>query len=127
MRYVPRSAALTPLPEAGTLFRALGDTTRLRILNLLAAGELCVCDVVAILDLPQSTVSRHLAALLRVGLVRVAHRGRFAHYGLAEPAGGLHRALGRVVRDAPRTVAALARERGAGARAAAARAAHPCD
>ncbi|HEX9779019.1 MAG TPA: metalloregulator ArsR/SmtB family transcription factor, partial [Geopsychrobacteraceae bacterium] len=51
------------------LFKALSDETRLRILALLQAGELCVCDLMAILDLPQSTVSRHLAYLRNAGLV----------------------------------------------------------
>ena len=43
------------------IFKALSDETRLRILALLHSGELCVCDLMVALDLPQSTVSRHLA------------------------------------------------------------------
>ncbi|MFN2315158.1 MAG: ArsR/SmtB family transcription factor [Gemmatimonadales bacterium] len=76
--------------HADALFKGLGDPTRLRILNLLAAGELCVCDIVEILALPQSTISRHLGYLLRVELVEVSRTGRFAHYQLAEPQSSLH-------------------------------------
>ena len=52
------------------LFRALADETRLRILGLLLqSGELCVCDITATLQLPQSTVSRHLSYLKNAGWV----------------------------------------------------------
>jgi ArsR family transcriptional regulator len=53
------------------LFRAFSDRTRLRILHLLQEGELCVCDLVSVLRVPQPTASRHLAYLRRAGLVRV--------------------------------------------------------
>ena len=65
------------------VFRALSDRTRLRILNLLRAGELCVCDIVDLLDIPQSTASRHLAYLRRVRLVAARQDGRWAFYRLA--------------------------------------------
>lgn len=120
------AASTTPLARADALFRGLADPTRLRLLNLLVAGELCVCDLVALLELPQSTVSRHLAALRRSGLIEVSARGRFSHYRLAGAAGPLHAALVRIVRDADRTIATLARERRAAARAVAARAQEPC-
>jgi ArsR family transcriptional regulator len=65
------------------LFRGFADPTRLRILNILAAGELCVCDIVEILDVPQPTVSRHLAYLRRCALVEVTRDWKYAHYRLA--------------------------------------------
>lgn len=65
------------------LFRGFADPIRLRVLNVLAAGELCVCDIVEILELPQPTVSRHLAYLRRCGLVEVTRDWKFAHYRLA--------------------------------------------
>ena len=65
------------------LFRGFADPTRLRILNVLAAGELCVCDIVGILDLAQPTVSRHLAYLRRCELVEVKRSWKYAHYRLA--------------------------------------------
>ncbi len=75
------------------LFRAFADPTRLRILNLLAAGEACVCHVVASLRQPQSKVSRHLAALRRAGLVRDRKDGLWRRYSLAEARGQVHREL----------------------------------
>lgn len=64
------------------IFKALSDETRLRILALLGAGELCVCDLMAALDLPQSTVSRHLAYLRNAGLVEDERRGVWMFYRL---------------------------------------------
>lgn len=78
-------AATKPSP-ADALFRALADRTRLRILCLLRRGELCVCDLVAALDVPQPTASRHLAALRRVGLVRCRKDGTWCYYRLAPAA-----------------------------------------
>lgn len=71
------------------LFKALSDETRLRILALLHAGELCVCDLMAILDLPQSTVSRHLAYLRHSGLVADRRDGVWMYYRLAQSGGAL--------------------------------------
>jgi ArsR family transcriptional regulator, arsenate/arsenite/antimonite-responsive transcriptional repressor len=64
------------------LFKSLSDETRLRILALLREGELCVCDLMAILDLPQSTVSRHLAYLRNAGLVDDRRQGVWMFYRL---------------------------------------------
>jgi ArsR family transcriptional regulator, arsenate/arsenite/antimonite-responsive transcriptional repressor len=63
-------------------FKALSDETRLRIVALLSRGELCVCDLMAILDLPQSTVSRHLATLRHAGLVEDRRQGIWMYYRL---------------------------------------------
>ncbi len=66
-------------------FKALGDENRLRAFALIAArGRICVGDLVTVLDLPQSTVSRHLAALRRTGLVVTERAGTWVHYALAE-------------------------------------------
>ena len=56
-------------------FKALADQTRLRILGLLQAGEICVCDIHGSLGLPQPTVSRHLAYLRKSGLVATRKEG----------------------------------------------------
>ena len=66
-----------------TLFKALADGTRLRILALLQAGEICVCDIHGSLSLPQPTVSRHLAYLRKAGLVQGRKEGLWVHYRLA--------------------------------------------
>jgi len=71
------------------LFKALADETRLRILALLREGELCVCDLMAVLNLPQSTVSRHLAYLRNAGLVEDRRRGVWMFYRLVVAAGPL--------------------------------------
>jgi len=65
------------------LFRAAGDLTRLRILNLLGQGSVCVCDLQQALGLPQPTVSRHLAVLRHAGLVVDARSGNRMLYSLA--------------------------------------------
>ncbi len=56
--------------KPSAFFRALGDPTRLRIVNLLARRSLCVCDIQRILEQPQPSVSRHLALLKSAGLIR---------------------------------------------------------
>lgn len=68
-----------------TLFQALGDPTRLRLLNLMAAGEVCVCYFVEILGEAQPKISRHLAYLRRAGLVAARRDGKWMHYGMVMP------------------------------------------
>ena len=78
--------AFDQLDRLEALFKALGDRTRLRILALLAAGEVCVCNIHESLGLPQPTVSRHLAYLRRAGLVDTRRDGVWMHYRLTPPA-----------------------------------------
>jgi ArsR family transcriptional regulator, arsenate/arsenite/antimonite-responsive transcriptional repressor len=73
----------TRLSALETLFKALADDTRLRILGLLQSGEVCVCDIHESLGLPQPTVSRHLAYLRKAGLVQGRKDGLWVHYRLA--------------------------------------------
>lgn len=86
-------------------FKALSDETRLRILALLTNDEMCVCDLMAILDLPQSTVSRHLATLRNAGWVEDRRQGVWMYYRLCddnEPfAGALRELLKRHLVDLP--------------------------
>lgn len=93
------------------LFKGFADPTRIRILSLLAAGELCVCDIVEILGLPQPTVSRHLAYLRRSGLVEATREWKFAHYRLTEPENAVHRNLVACVRSCFTGIQALDDER----------------
>jgi ArsR family transcriptional regulator len=65
------------------MFRAFSDRTRLRILHLLLAGEMCVGDLVEVLRVPQPTASRHLAYLQRAGLVVTRRSGQWRYYSLA--------------------------------------------
>ncbi len=66
-------------------FRALADATRLRLLNLMAGREVCVCYFVEILGVSQPKISRHLAYLRRAGLVRARREGKWMHYRLRWP------------------------------------------
>ena len=69
--------------EMETLFKALADATRLRILGLLLTGEVCVCHIHESLKIPQPKASRHLAYLRRAGLVEARREGLWMHYRLA--------------------------------------------
>jgi ArsR family transcriptional regulator len=75
------------------MFRAFSDRTRLRLLHLLLAGETCVCDLVAVLKMPQPTVSRHLAYLRNAGLVTARRQGLWMHYSLARSRNPFHQKL----------------------------------
>jgi ArsR family transcriptional regulator, arsenate/arsenite/antimonite-responsive transcriptional repressor len=66
-------------------FQALGDNTRLRILNLIGDQEICVCYFVEILGGPQPKISRHLAYLRRAGIVAVRREGKWMHYRIVMP------------------------------------------
>jgi len=80
-----------PLLDRGWLqgqaraFKALGDPTRLEMLDLLARakGSLCVCDIESRFDLAQPTISHHLGVLRKTGLVTTERRGTWMHYRLA--------------------------------------------
>jgi ArsR family transcriptional regulator, arsenate/arsenite/antimonite-responsive transcriptional repressor len=66
-------------------FAALADRTRLRLINLMALDEMCVCFFVEILGTNQPKISRHLGYLRRAGLVAARRDGKWIHYRLAEP------------------------------------------
>ncbi len=63
--------------------RALADPTRMRILGLLAGGQVCVCHIHDALSIPQPTASRHLAYLRKAGLVDSRREGQWVYYTLA--------------------------------------------
>ena len=64
------------------VFKALSEETRLRIIKLLEGGELCVCDIVAALDLIQPKISFHLNVLKKAGIIKDRKQGKWAHYSL---------------------------------------------
>lgn len=66
-------------------FQALGDTTRLRLLNLMGEQEVCVCYFVEILGAPQPKISRHLAYLRNAGIVSARREGKWMHYRIVMP------------------------------------------
>lgn len=121
------SPAVAPaVTRLDTLFKAFADPTRLRILNVLAAGELCVCDIVELLELPQPNISRHLAALRHAGLVEVVRAQQFAHYRLIESKHSVQRTLLACVRSCFKGIDMLDRERVAAIRRVETREADPC-
>jgi ArsR family transcriptional regulator len=69
----------------GLLFKALADPTRLRLINLIGADEVCVCFFVEVLKINQPKISRHLAYLRRAGVVSARRDGKWMHYRLVEP------------------------------------------
>src|SRR5215475_12596891 len=77
------------LKSLDQVFKALADPTRIRILGLLTAGEVCVCNIHESLRLPQPLVSRHLAYLRRAGLVETRKEGLWVHYRMAPRHGDL--------------------------------------
>jgi ArsR family transcriptional regulator len=74
------------MKDLTTLFTALADPARLRILNILfAAGELCVCDIERVLGFTQTKVSRHMRYLKKTRIVQATKRGRWVIYSLRDP------------------------------------------
>ncbi len=86
--------------ELEQIFKGLADITRLRILNLLLRGELCVCDIQYVLDSPQPNVSRHLTYLKNAGLVLDRREAVRIYYRLAQPKEGVHKHLFSFLREA---------------------------
>lgn len=104
-------AANQRLTAVETVFKALADRTRLRILALLRAGETCVCDVHESLGIPQPKASRHLAYLRRAGLVEARREGLWMHYRIAEPADPVLRTLLSTTKHCLEHVPSSARDR----------------
>jgi DNA-binding transcriptional ArsR family regulator len=85
-----RAATLLPTDPAGRVviakfFRALGDPTRLRLLEFVLEEEKTVSECVEHVGLAQSRVSTHLACLADCGFVQLRRQGRYAHYRVTDP------------------------------------------
>lgn len=100
----------TRLDAMASLFQALGDSTRLRILGLLLSGEVCVCDIHESLKIPQPKASRHLAYLRKAGLVETRREGLWIHYRLASTADPVVQTVADAVRHALTHVDAVTRD-----------------
>jgi ArsR family transcriptional regulator, arsenate/arsenite/antimonite-responsive transcriptional repressor len=72
------------MEKLSIIFKALSDETRLRIVKLLEHGELCVCDIVAALNVVQPQASFHLGVLKEAGLIKDRRQGKWIHYSLNE-------------------------------------------
>lgn len=79
--------------ELEKTFKGLADVTRLRILNLLFRGQLCVCDLQYVLGALQPNISRHLTYLKNSGLVVDRRQGQRMYYRLANPKDGFQKEL----------------------------------
>jgi ArsR family transcriptional regulator len=77
--------AKSPHFDRALFFQALGDPTRLRLLNLIGEREVCVCYLVEILEQGQPKISRHLAYLRRAGIVAARREGKWMHYRIVPP------------------------------------------
>jgi ArsR family transcriptional regulator len=75
--------------ELASIFSALADPTRLRLLNLMREQEVCVCYFVAVLKTTQPKISRHLAYLRRAGIVSARRSGKWMHYRISVPRNSL--------------------------------------
>ena len=80
-----KNSSSSSLATLESLFAALSDGTRLRLLHLMSEGEVCVCFFVEVIDAPQPTISRHLAYLRKAGLVSDRRDGKWIHYSIIPP------------------------------------------
>lgn len=87
------------MDRIASIFQSLEDPTRLRILALLLDEELCVCDLMAVLQLPQSTVSRHLAHLKSAGWLKDRREGVWVYYAMARELSAIQQFLLPVLRS----------------------------
>lgn len=98
------------MSELEQLFKGLADQTRIRILNLLIHGELCVCGIQHVLAATQPTVSRHLTYLKNSNLVLDRREGTRIYYRIAHPAEGIHKPLFDFLQDAFKSSEVLAED-----------------
>jgi ArsR family transcriptional regulator len=96
--------------EMSTLFQALADPTRLRIMGLLLTGEVCVCHIHDSLKISQPKASRHLAYLRKCGLVTTRRDGLWVHYRLSDSDNPVVAAVQQAVRHALQHSTAVRRD-----------------
>ena len=98
------------LTEMETVFKALADSTRLRILGLLLTGEVCVCHIHESLRISQPKASRHLAYLRKAGLVETRRDGLWVHYRMAVVADAVLSTVQRTVTHALRHMDVISKD-----------------
>jgi ArsR family transcriptional regulator len=97
-------------PPLDSLFRALADPTRLRLINLMAEQEICVCYFTEVIGAPQPKISRHLAYLRKAGVVAARREGKWMHYRLVVPSDPHAASILKTVCDALRQDKELQRD-----------------
>ncbi len=70
------------MQELLNVFKALSDGTRLKMLKIMERGEICVCDLVSVLDMSQPKISFHLNVLKKAGLIKDRKQGKWVHYSI---------------------------------------------
>jgi ArsR family transcriptional regulator, arsenate/arsenite/antimonite-responsive transcriptional repressor len=98
------------LKTTSTLFRALADESRIRLLNLLLEREICVCELGEALGLPQPRISSHLIYLKRAGLVTMRQEGKWRYYAIPNNLNGVRATLLRCVQSSLREIPVLRRD-----------------
>ena len=98
------------LADMETVFKALSDATRLRVLGLLLTGEVCVCHIHDSLKISQPKASRHLAYLRKAGLVETRREGLWVHYRMAVLPDAVLRTVHRTVTHALRHLAIVRKD-----------------
>ena len=93
------------------LFKALADSTRLRLINLIGEDEVCVCFFVEVLKINQPKISRHLAYLRKAGVVSARREGKWIHYRIVEPPDEHAANIFREVRTSLKSDPAMQRDR----------------
>jgi ArsR family transcriptional regulator len=76
------------MKKIANIFKALSDDTRLRVIKLLQERELCVCELMQVLEMSQPRISRHLSVLKNAGLVNDRREGKWIHYSLRQETQG---------------------------------------
>ena len=102
-----------PFADRAEIFKALADKTRLHILALLAKEELCVCELVAVFDMTQPSISQHLRKLRQAGLVKERKTAQWVFYALDGAAFSL---IEQIVDTLPDVSGEIARLQGQGLR-----------
>lgn len=87
------------MKEVTQLFKAFADETRLRIIHLLLHGELCICDLMEILEMSQSKISRHMAYLKHSEIVNDRREAVWVYYSLAKPKNRVHQCQLKCLRN----------------------------
>lgn len=79
------------------MLKALGDDTRLRIINILSHGDLCVCEIEVVLGISQSNASRHLNKLMNAKLVNYYKEAKYVYYKINEETINEHKFLKAII------------------------------
>ena len=92
---------MNQLENTALFFKSLSEPVRLRILNLLihAEHEICVCDLMTVLEVPQSAISRHLAYLRKANLVNARREGVWMHYSISPTLNALSQSILQILKD----------------------------